>query len=81
MTLRFSNQQLTAFGTRRFAESIQRLLIQSFPDLSWLGSMLSPLANWAITNGPSRWLMEKVLGVARGRKLPRFAARSFLVGR
>lgn len=38
MTLRFSNQQLTAFGTRRFAESIQRLLIQSFPDLSWLGS-------------------------------------------
>jgi FAD/FMN-containing dehydrogenase/Fe-S oxidoreductase len=46
--------------------------------LSWLGNLVSPLANWAITNGPSRWLMEKALGVARGRKLPRFASRSFL---
>ncbi len=46
--------------------------------LSWLGSLLSPLANWALTNQPARWLMEKVLGVARGRKLPRFASRSFL---
>lgn len=46
--------------------------------LSWLGSKLAPLANWAIANGPSRWLMEKTLGVASRRKLPRFAARSFL---
>ena len=46
--------------------------------LSWLGSKLAPLANWAIANGPSRWLMEKTLGIAQRRKLPRFAARSFL---
>ncbi len=46
--------------------------------LSWLGSRLAPLANWAITNGASRWLIEKVLGVAQRRKLPRFAPRSFM---
>jgi Fe-S oxidoreductase len=46
--------------------------------LSWLGSRLAPLANWAITNGVSRWLMEKTLGIAQRRKLPRFASRSFL---
>ncbi len=46
--------------------------------LSWLGNLLAPLSNWAIVNGPSRWLMEKILGIARGRKLPRFAARSFM---
>ena len=45
--------------------------------LSWLGSLLSPLANWAITNRPARWLMEKTLGVAQGRKLPRFALAKF----
>jgi Fe-S oxidoreductase len=46
--------------------------------LSWLGSMLAPLSNWAITNAVARWVMEKTLGVARGRKLPRFSGRSFL---
>jgi FAD/FMN-containing dehydrogenase/Fe-S oxidoreductase len=46
--------------------------------LSWLGSLFAPLSNWAIANGPARWLMEKLLGIARGRKLPRFSARSFL---
>ena len=29
-------------------------------------------------NGLARWVMEKVLGIAQGRKLPRFASRSFL---
>jgi FAD/FMN-containing dehydrogenase/Fe-S oxidoreductase len=46
--------------------------------LSWLGSHLAPMANWAITNPGARWLMEKTLGVARGRKLPRFAGRNFM---
>ncbi|MGD9719643.1 MAG: anaerobic glycerol-3-phosphate dehydrogenase subunit C [Pirellulales bacterium] len=46
--------------------------------LSRLGSLFAPLANWAITNGPARWLIEKTLGVARRRKLPRFASRNFM---
>jgi FAD/FMN-containing dehydrogenase/Fe-S oxidoreductase len=36
------------------------------------------VANWAIGNRVARWLMEKTLGVAQGRKLPRFNDRPFL---
>lgn len=46
--------------------------------LSWLGSHLGPIANWGLTNPLARWIMEKVMGIARRRKLPRFAPRSFL---
>ncbi|MBN2473760.1 MAG: anaerobic glycerol-3-phosphate dehydrogenase subunit C [Pirellulales bacterium] len=46
--------------------------------LSALGSMVRPLANWAIGNRQVRWLLEKTLGIAQGRKLPRLASRSFL---
>ena len=42
------------------------------------GSFLHPLANWAIANRQMRWVMERLLGVAQGRKLPRFAASSFI---
>jgi Fe-S oxidoreductase len=45
---------------------------------SALGSMLSPFANWMLTNRQSRWLLEKVTGLAQGRKVPRFASRSFM---
>jgi len=43
-----------------------------------LGSMVRPLANWAIGNWQMRWLMEKTLGIAQQRKLPRLASPSFI---
>jgi len=46
--------------------------------VSRLGSRLSPLANWALANRQARWLIEKLVGIAQGRKLPRFAQRSFM---
>ncbi|MCL6501853.1 MAG: anaerobic glycerol-3-phosphate dehydrogenase subunit C [Pirellulales bacterium] len=45
---------------------------------SALGSRLHPLLNWMLSNRQARWLLEKLAGVARGRKLPRFAPRSFI---
>jgi len=36
------------------------------------------VANWAINNRRIRWLIEKLLGIAHQRKLPRFAHREFL---
>jgi FAD/FMN-containing dehydrogenase/Fe-S oxidoreductase len=45
---------------------------------SALGSLLSPLANWAIANRQARWFLEKTIGLAQGRKLPRFAPVSFM---
>lgn len=46
--------------------------------LGSLASRVAPLANWALANRQMRWLLEKTLGIAQGRKLPRVAARSFL---
>jgi Fe-S oxidoreductase len=53
-------------------------ILARFDVLSAVGSALSPLANWAIGNRQARWLLEKTFGIAQGRKLPRFAGRSFL---
>jgi len=41
-------------------------------------SRMSRLTNWAVANRFARWLIEKVLGIAQGRKLPRFARQPFL---
>ena len=47
---------------------------------SWgrLGCTLAPLANQAINHRWTRWLIERFLGIARERKLPAFARKSFL---
>ncbi|HTQ39545.1 MAG TPA: anaerobic glycerol-3-phosphate dehydrogenase subunit C [Pirellulales bacterium] len=52
-------------------------LLARFDILSQFGCSLHPLANWAINNRVARWVLEKTLGIAQGRKLPRFARRSF----
>lgn len=42
------------------------------------GSLFHLFANWAIANRQMRWVIERLIGVAQGRKLPRFAASSFI---
>ncbi|MGA2033422.1 MAG: anaerobic glycerol-3-phosphate dehydrogenase subunit C [Thermoguttaceae bacterium] len=46
--------------------------------LAALAGPIAPAANWAIRNRQMRWLMEKTLGIAQGRKLPRITSRNFL---
>jgi FAD/FMN-containing dehydrogenase/Fe-S oxidoreductase len=46
--------------------------------LGTLAGLVRPAANWALRNRFMRWLLEKTLGIAQGRKLPRVAARNFL---
>ena len=41
--------------------------------LSAIGGRFGPLANRAIASPRARWLIEKTLGIARGRKLPAFS--------
>ncbi len=43
-----------------------------------LGSMLSFAINAALESRTVRWLLEKLLGVSQQRRLPTFAAQSFL---
>jgi Fe-S oxidoreductase len=54
-----------------------RLLVQ-IDSLASLAGRLPAIANWALANPQARWLLEKTLGVAQSRKLPRLARRSFL---
>lgn len=43
-----------------------------------LGSALAPLANALLSNRVARWLLERLLGISRLRRLPGFAQQSFL---
>jgi FAD/FMN-containing dehydrogenase/Fe-S oxidoreductase len=56
----------------------QSWLLSRVDLLSSLGGAVAPLANRAIANPQARWLMEKVLGVARGRKLPPFTGQQVM---
>ena len=53
-------------------------LLTRLDRLARWSNRLRPLYNWAIGNRQMRWLMEKLFGVAQGRKLPRVARRNFL---
>jgi Fe-S oxidoreductase/FAD/FMN-containing dehydrogenase len=47
---------------------------------SWggLGAATSMFSNWLIKTPSARWVIERVLGIARKRKLPEFARRPFV---
>ncbi len=45
---------------------------------AWLGSALAPAANAVLANRGMRWLLEKLFGISRRRRLPAFASKSFL---
>lgn len=53
-------------------------LFTRLDSLCYYGSTFATLSNWIIGNRQMRWLLEKLLGIAQGRKLPRFAMRPFL---
>jgi Fe-S oxidoreductase len=42
------------------------------------GGWIAPVSNWALSNRQIRWVLEKILGLAQGRKLPRVASRTFI---
>lgn len=43
----------------------------------WAGRVM-PIANWVLRTRWTRWLLEKLTGIAQGRKLPRLASSSFM---
>jgi Fe-S oxidoreductase len=43
-----------------------------------VGSAFAPLANALLANPLARWILEKLFGLSRHRRLPAFAPRSFL---
>jgi len=53
-------------------------LLSRVDALSAWGGAVAPLANRLIADPRARWLLEKTLGIARGRKLPRFTGNEVL---
>jgi FAD/FMN-containing dehydrogenase/Fe-S oxidoreductase len=43
-----------------------------------IAGTVRPVANWAIENPQARWLIEKTIGIARGRKLPSVSGTQFM---
>jgi FAD/FMN-containing dehydrogenase/Fe-S oxidoreductase len=42
------------------------------------GSRFGPIANWVLHTRWTRWVLEKLTGLAQGRKLPRLASSTFM---
>jgi FAD/FMN-containing dehydrogenase/Fe-S oxidoreductase len=57
---------------------VGRWLLSRVDALSALAGRAPAFANWAIGNPQARWILEKTLGLAAGRKLPPFAGRQFM---
>jgi Fe-S oxidoreductase len=53
-------------------------LLAHVDTLARFASRLPAVANWALARPQTRWLLQKLLGIAQGRKLPRLARRNYL---
>jgi Fe-S oxidoreductase len=58
--------------------SLQDWLLVRIDSLAAFAGRLPGISNWALANPQARWLLEKISGIALGRKVPRLARRSFL---
>ena len=56
---------------------LHRRLFGEIGALAPLGSMFSPLSNWAVNNTFSKWIAEKVIGVDRRRDMPTFVRPTY----
>ena len=66
--------QYVAVNGLKFSESLLTRL-----DLLYDTATYFPwLTNWVIQNRFVRWFLDRFFGIAQGRKLPKFAARSYL---
>ena len=56
---------------------LHRRLFGEIGALAPLGSMFSPFSNWAVNNGLSKWVAEKLIGVDRRRDMPTFVRPTY----
>ncbi|RKU16264.1 oxidoreductase [Candidatus Poribacteria bacterium] len=56
---------------------LHRRLFGEIGALAPLGSMFSPFSNWAVNNGISKWIAEKLMGVDRRRDMPTFVRPTY----
>jgi Fe-S oxidoreductase len=68
---RFKSEFLADYWARH-GTPLQARLLGSARTLAVWGSRLAPLSNWMANSAPSRLVNERVLGIDRRRRLPRF---------
>ena len=70
---------LEAKAARHAAHGLDRAdwVLARAESLAATGSNFAPLVNLLLGRRPARWLIEKIFGVARRRRLPAFALRTF----
>jgi Fe-S oxidoreductase len=66
-----------AIRVRRSGLPLRERMLGDPDKLGRVGTRTAPLANWANRFGPSRFLMEKFMGVHREKLLPSFASQPF----
>ena len=67
-----------ALYTATNGESLYGWFMARVDALCHYASRYSRVANWAVENQSARWLIEKVIGIPRSRKLPRFRRKAFV---
>jgi FAD/FMN-containing dehydrogenase/Fe-S oxidoreductase len=67
-----------ALYTATNGETLHGWFMARVDDLCHYASRYSRLANWAVANRGARWVIEKLVGVPRNRKLPRFRRKAFV---
>jgi Fe-S oxidoreductase len=67
-----------ALYTATNGERLHGWFMSRIDDLCRYGSRHSRLANWAVANRGARWVIEKITGIPRSRKLPHFRRKPFL---
>jgi FAD/FMN-containing dehydrogenase/Fe-S oxidoreductase len=63
---------------RRHGVPLRSRLFAHVERLMALGSLTAPVSSWVARSWPARFLMERLLGVDRRRRLPPFARRTFV---
>jgi len=66
-----------AVQVKREGQPLQDRFLGQVDLIGHLGTIFAPFANWVIRNSLNRWIMEKLLGIHRNRKLPSYASETF----
>ncbi len=69
----FKAQYISAHGLR-----MSDLLLSRLDLLASAAARFPALSNWSLRNPAMRWVLEKLTGIAQGRRLPMIAKQSFV---
>jgi FAD/FMN-containing dehydrogenase/Fe-S oxidoreductase len=73
---RFKSEFLADYW-KRHGTPLRARALGNIHRLSVWGSRFAPLSNWMVAGRPTRWMMEKLLGIDRRRVLPAWKRQTF----